>query len=221
MLTAIVLLLMGVGFYAGFREGIFTSLCMLVNSFLAGLIAFNFFEPLADLLEPILRGSVLADYEDFLALSLFFLVAFMLLRLLTNNLSNRLIDLRPQVQQFGGGGIGLLAGYLIGGFFLCALQTLPWHETFFNFEPRSEQESGLRAVWPPDRAWLSMMRFAGANCLAWTEIAPDAATRYDRFETFDRAGTFEVRYWRYRRYGDSRGPMRYEGELDDLLRGKK
>jgi uncharacterized membrane protein required for colicin V production len=221
MLTALVLILMGVGFYAGFREGVFTSFCMLVNAFLAGLVAFNFFEPIAAWLESVFRGSPLLGYEDFLALATLFVVTFMLLRLVTNNLSNRLIDLPARPQQFGGGGVGLLAGYWIGGFFLCSLQTLPWHESFLDFEPRTESESGLRAVWPPDRAWLSLMRFAGANCLAWSEIAADAATRYDRFETFDRAGTFELRYQRYRRYNDSRGPMRYEGELDDLLSGKK
>lgn len=221
MLSAVVAILILAAAYAGFREGLFTAFCMLVNGILAGLAAFNFYEPIADASEPLLKNTFLRGYEDFFALSLVYSLAFVLLRMATNNLANRFLDFPAKTQQLGGAALGVVTGYLVAGFFICVLQTLPWHENFLDFEPRSEGESALRSYWPPDRAWLSMMRFAGAHCLAWREIDPVAATRYDRFETFDRAGTFELRYQRYRRYGEGRGALPYRGELNDQLRAKK
>ena len=48
MLTALcVLIMLAVG-YAHLRDGTFTALCMLVNTVLAGLVAFWLFEPFAD-----------------------------------------------------------------------------------------------------------------------------------------------------------------------------
>src|SRR6266852_4062581 len=49
--------------YAYYREGLFTAFTMFCNVFLGGLIAFNFWEPLAALLEPILAGTFLRGYE--------------------------------------------------------------------------------------------------------------------------------------------------------------
>jgi len=206
--------------YAGFREGLFTGFCMLVNVLLAGLVAFTFFEPIADALEGVFKGSFLLGYEDFLALLAPYCLALVLLRIATNNLANRVFDMPGKVQQFGGGAFALLAGYFVAGFFICAMQTLPWHENFFGFEPRSENDSPLRSVFPPDRAWLSLMRYAGAHGLAGKEDNHDGATRYDRFPTFDRWGTFELRYQRYRRRGDQRPPVPYKNELDKEL-GRK
>ncbi|MFO0968081.1 MAG: CvpA family protein [Gemmataceae bacterium] len=221
MLTALVLIFMGSAAYAGFREGVFTSFCMLVNVFLAGLLAFNFFEPMSDALEGVFKGTDLLGYEDFLCLAAVFIVALILLRILANNFANRFIDFPAKAQQFGGGAVGLLTGYCLAGFFLCTLETLPWQESFLDFPTGTEAEASLRGVWPPDRAWLSLMRFAGAYSFSAKERDPLADSRYDRFETFDRWGTFELRYQRYRRYGEGRPPFPYQGELDDALGGKR
>jgi hypothetical protein len=39
-----------------------------------------------------------------------------------------------------------------------------------------------------------------------------------KYVTFDKYGTFEQRYARYRRYNDSRDASKYSGELDQELR---
>ena len=65
------------------------------------------------------------------------------------------------------------------------------------------------------------MRHAGANSFAWHEDEPDEAQRVDRFATFDRHGTFELRYQRYRRTREDRGAMPYLGEFDVELGKKK
>lgn len=207
--------------YVGFREGLFTAVCMLINVFVAGLVAFNFFEPAADALEGMLRNTFLLGYEDYLALIGLFSLCLILLRLVTNNLANRVVEFPSQPQQFGAAGVGLVAGYFVAGLFLCSLHTLPWHENFLGSEPRAENDPPYRTVFPPDRAWLTMMRYAGAYGLSWKEDHPQADSRYDRFKTFDRHGTFELRYFRYRRHGDQRAPIPYAGELEEELERKK
>lgn len=220
MVNFFALILMGVVAFAYFKEGLFTALTMLLNVLLAGFVAFNFFEPIADALETPLRGSFLGGLEDFLVLAFLFCVALGLLRLATNTLAHKQIEYPPIAQQFGGAAVGLFVGYLVSGFLIIAYTTIPWHETFLGFEPRGENEPGLRRVFPPDRVWLALMRHAGAVPLANRPLRPNDPSAYNRHATFDQAGTFELRYLRYRRYGDNRPPVPYGGELDPHLQRK-
>lgn len=216
MLTTIcVLMILAVG-YAHLRDGLFTALCNLVNALIAGVIAFGFFEPIADWLEGSLQGGAAAGYEDFSALIVLFVFSVIVLRAITNRLAPDMLDF-PANAQYGGAVLGLITGYFVTGFLLCAMQTLPWHESFLGFQPRVANDSGPRSIFPPDRVWLAMMRYAGAHALAWEEEQPKAESRYDRYRTFDRYGTFEQRYLRYRRFNDKRGPMIYEKELEREL----
>jgi hypothetical protein len=214
-----ILIMLGVG-YAYLREGVFTAFTMCCNVLIAGLVSFNFYEPLADLLDSSFESSFLHGYEDGLCMLALFCVTLGGLRTATNALANVQMSLPPLLQRGGGVLFGLLTGYLTVGFMLCALQTLPWHENFMFFDPSYENNVGLRRVLPPDRVWLAMMFRAGAYSFA-NEQDPQAKTDtiYDRFYTFDKYGTFEYRYARYRRYGDSREPIVYQHELDQELRG--
>jgi hypothetical protein len=218
MLTAFTVLIMLIVAYAQFREGLFTAFVMLINVILAGLFAFNLFEPLSDLVDPMIEGSFLDGYQDFFFLILLFTISLGFLRWATNSLSDYLIDFPPVAQQFGGSALGLLTGYLLSGFLVCALETLPWHQYFIDFFPRHDTEADLRRYFPPDRAWLSLMRHAGAYPFARGEDQPDAASYYESCPTFDREGTFELRYFRHRRYNDIEGPRPYLNELDSELK---
>ena len=64
------------------------------------------------------------------------------------------------------------------------------------------------------------MRHAGAYPLAWTEDNEDAESAFDRWATFDREGTYELRYARYRRFTEKRQPLTYQGEFERQL-GKR
>jgi hypothetical protein len=234
VLTFAIMLIVG---YAYFREGVFTAFTMCVNVFLAGLVAFNFFEPLASLLEPRLptynRSGLPSDpappffwgYEDALCLLLLFSLTLGILRLITNNLASFRMDYPVVIQEGGGVFFGLITGYLLCGFLSCTLQTLPWHKDFLSFESVGESSSAFRQLFPPDRVWLAMMRHAGAFPLANRE--DKAAQRmedpgwYDRYLTFDRYGTFEQRYLRYRRYDEKNTPRVYVGELDTEIYRQK
>jgi hypothetical protein len=200
MLAAVTIGVMLLVAYAYFHQGLFTAFTMCCNVLIAGLVAFNFWEPLAAAWEPHLAGTILAGFEDAICLVLLFCVALGLLRLAINHLNPTVIDYPPLFQQIGAGLLGLATGYLVCGFLVCVLQTLPWHENFMFFQGESSgKEPALRRFLPPDRVWLSLMQQAGAG-------------------TFDEYDTFELRYQRYRRYGDRRTPQKYRGELDREIR---
>ena len=220
MLVLLTILIMLSVAYAQCREGLFTSATLAVNVVLAGIVTFHFWEPLADELGGVLAGGILEGYEDALVLTLLFSCTLFLLRKAVGKLVPQGIYFPGYEQQVGGGLFGLATGYLVAGFLLCVLQTLPWHENFLEFTPKSDGEAALRRYLPPDRVWLGLMRHAGALPLAWKVEKEDADSPFDRYRTFDSAETFELRYLRYRRYGDKREPLKYDGELDrELHRG--
>jgi hypothetical protein len=210
--------------YAYSVEGLFTAALMCVNVFIAGLVAFNFWEPLAAALEGPLADTFLAGYEDMLVLVALFGVTLGLLRTVTNAAVNMQIRFPPIVQQLGGLVFGVLTGYLVAGFFLCAIQTLPWHEDFMGFDARCQPGSAgsMRQYLPPDRVWLALMSRAGAYALNRGEEDfrhVNASSYYDRYHTFDKYGSFELRYARYRRYPEGRDPLIYSGEFAGELAG--
>jgi hypothetical protein len=210
--------------YAYLREGIFTGFCMLFNTFLAGLVAFNFWEPLADLMDAPLADSFLHGYEDLICLIGLFCVTLGVLRTVTNAVAPLELKFPSLLRQLGGFIFGVANGYLVAGFFLCVLQTLPWHENFMFFPAPGkdvEARAGLSRVLPSDLAWLALMHKAGAYAFANNEDPdPNIAEQgspYAKYVTFDKYGNFELRYARYRRYNDNREALQYQGEFDQQL----
>lgn len=202
MLTAYTLIVMFIVAYALMVEGWFGAFCMFVNVLIAGLVAFNFWEPAADYLEPMFFGTFLQGFEDALCLTLIFWLALMLLRVASNQFAPAEIEVHPAVQRGAGAFFGMLTGYLVSGFLLCVFQTLPWGVHFLSFDPEYQPEQVTRSYIPADRVWLSLMHRAGSYGFASGE------------ETFDPHGTFELRYARYRRV-DTSHPLQYYGEFDN------
>ncbi len=220
MLIAYCLLVMLIVGFAMFREGLFTAVLTTVNVVLAGLLTFEFWEPLADLLDEQFRGGTLAGLEDVLVMVSLFAVFLIALRWATNALSCSAIDFEPNLDHWGGAAVGAFAGYLLAGFLICAMETLPWKADFLGFAPRNakdEADDPGRRYFPPDRVWLALMHRAGTNALSWKAANSEGNAFSDRYRTFDPDGTFEQRYLRYRRYGLQEGryvpPLIPQGEL--------
>jgi hypothetical protein len=202
-----VLIMAGVT-YAFWREGPLTAFAMCVNILLAGVLAFNFYEPIADLLDPAFADlSAARGIEDGLALMLVFLPSLMVLRLLTNSLAKTHMEYPPLLHRGGSVVCGLVAGYLLSGFLLCVIMTLPLQRDFLGFDRYKPGESpALRKFMPPDLVWLAMMhRLSGAG-LSGGE------------DRFDSHCNYEVRYERYHRFTlDKDGNevrLPYRGEME-------
>ncbi len=204
MPAVLTLILMIAVAYSFVKEGVFTAFCMLVNVLVSGLVAFNWYEPVASFLEPMFPEG-LGGYVDAVSLLALFAGMLALLRSALNSLVNSEITYHPLLFQIGAGFFGLVTGYLLAGFLFCLFQTLPWHENFMNFDPKvldpADPNAALRRVLPPDRVWLAMMQRA-------SKCAFSAGG-----EAFDKDSSFEFRYARYRRYNDTREAMTYYGEL--------
>jgi hypothetical protein len=211
LLIFLTLVLMVAVGYCYLREGVLTSFTMLCNVFVAGLVAFNFWEPVANLLEPLFPEwsgpgfpPFFWGYEDAFALMFIFCLTLGLLRLTTNNLAHTEVEYTLWLQRPGAVAVGVVTGYLVSGFLLCVIQTLPWSQHFMGFESASEKRNGALLIMPPDRVWLALMHRAGAYPFADSDSPAD---------TFDANGSFEFRYQRYRRYNPDTGkPMPYYRE---------
>jgi hypothetical protein len=204
-LTVLIMIIVG---YVYVNEGVFTAFLMCINVLVAGLFAFSFWESLAGAVEGVFAGSILQGYEDAICLIFLFCVALGAVRWATNTLANTEIEFPPLLLRGGSVAFGLVTGYLLAGFLVCVLQTLPWDEHFMGFELMVDpnQPGGMvRRVLPADHVWLAMMHRAGLHAFSW---GPDA---HGQVESFDRNGTFELRYARYRRYTDNREPLPYDG----------
>ncbi len=223
IMTTALLIMLGTA-YAQYRNGLFSSFAMLIMVLISGLVAFGFFEPLADLLDPVFQNNALSGCEDMIVMVLLFAATLFVLRLATTYLNTEMIDEHGHLQHLGAMAVGLLTGYFLAGFLICAMQTLPLDVDFLGFEPREANEVNdrpYRPFYPPDRVWLSMMRQASAGSFSWKdERDPKTEAAVDRYVTFDREGTFELRYMRYRRNTETRPALPYFGELDREL-GRK
>src|SRR5262245_27755566 len=114
MIAGLTVLVMLIVAYSHFREGLFTAACHLVNVLLAGVIAFNFWPPIATTLEDTFSGTALAGYEDAFVMSALFAASLAILRALTNHLANREMEYHPAA-RIGGAVLGLITGYFVAG----------------------------------------------------------------------------------------------------------
>jgi hypothetical protein len=95
-----------------------------------------------------------------------------------------------------------MTGYLVAGFLVCVLQTLPLQQNFLTFELDDSGKAGpIRRVLPPDMVWLAMMH----------KVSEEKRLGG---EQFDKNCSFELRYYRYRRFDEGGKPLPYRGEME-------
>jgi hypothetical protein len=209
ILGLLTVLIMGGAAYAFWREGPLTAFVMCVNVLVAGVLAFDFWEPLADQLDPYFVGTFAEGTEDAISLMLIFLPVLGLLRWLTNTLAATHMEYHPILYRAGAVFFGALAGYLLCGFLVCMIQTLPLQRDFLTFNIYEQGKAHpLRKYLPPDLVWLAMMHRLSGGGLNWGEDDQGFPLR------FDRKGSFELRYSRYRRFDESGKALDYSGEIE-------
>jgi hypothetical protein len=163
------------------RMGLIRAVALLFNVILAGLLAFNFWEPLATALGRTWPG--VDPYADALCLVILIALTFAMLKLLTERVLPRVVQF-PRIVQTGGSIlIAMIAGHILAGMILCVAQTLPLPRQLLG-RPLDRDASPLR----PDLVWLGIVHRATGQIL-------------DRLDErwFDGDGSFVHRYARYRR----------------------
>ena len=147
------LIVIGVIVWCVASEGLWgaahTFLCVL----LSGLLAMNFFEPLAGFLDGILGGA--KGYSDIVALIGLFTGFIFALRMGTEQLSPTFIQLPPALDQGGRWLFSVLTGYVTMAVLLTSLHTAPLPREFMGFKPEQRAFFGLA----PDRQWLGFTQY--------------------------------------------------------------
>jgi hypothetical protein len=168
-----------------YAEGLWSNAVKLINIITAALLAVNFFEPVAKLLD---------DWQpsytyvwDFLALWGLFGLFLLIFRELTDRVSKVQVRFLKIVDRIGSGVCSLWIGWVMVCFAMMSLHTAPLSRTFLfeGFKPEERMMMGLA----PDRQWLGFVQQMSMKTFCCT--APiDDANKY----VFDPNGEFMLKY---------------------------
>lgn len=147
-------------------EGIWGSALTFLSVIFAGLIAMNFFEPLAGFLDnqvPSWRNRF-----DFIALIGIFAISVSILRELAARVAPVSIEVHPLFYQIGRWAFSVVAGYVTVAILLTAIHTinLPYR-AFLGFKPAGDNLLGITA---PDRQWLAFTQHVSENLFPRSQI---------------------------------------------------
>lgn len=201
MFLSIVLILVFVSVFASvMNSGLWSNTITLINVLLSGLIATNYFEPVADYLQ---RTEPSFQYVwDFVAIWVLFALAMVILRAVTDAISQVKVRFFMPVERAGGIIMAIWVSWIAVCFTTATLHTAPLARHFlggaFQPEPDSRMFFGLQ----PDRVWLGWMHRESAGTLS----------RFGGVRAFDSKGDFIVRY------SNRRGT--FENQMTLLVDGK-
>jgi len=177
ILTLILLAVFVTVMAALWKEGIWSSLVMLLNVVLAATVATAWYEKLVAVLEP--RLPSFTYLLDFVALWGLFCLLLLGLREATDRISRTRVKLRRPVELFGGPLVAALVGWVMICFTAATLHTAPVPRDVVQPTPEARMFFGLA----PDRKWLAWVR--GAT-LTGPFAVPGSA--------FDKDADFIIRY---------------------------
>lgn len=151
MIDIIILIVLGLVTWCVAAEGFIgaTQICIIV--IISGLLAMNFFEPLAVMLQ---NGPV-GNWADVLALVGLFAAFVFGMRLLTERIAPGFPDASKLAYEGGRWFAAFLTGYVTCGFLLTALHTAPLPREFAGFTPERANFFGMA----PDRQWLGFTQY--------------------------------------------------------------
>jgi hypothetical protein len=173
-----------------------TFLCVLFS----GVLAMNFFEPVANLLDGM--GSAVEDYSDLVALVGLFALFTFLARLATDNISPTDIEMDARVYNVARWLFGLATGYTTMAILLTALHTAPLPRSFVGFSPERANFFDTAA---PDRQWLGFTQHVSEKVLRTGRVFDGPM--------FEMPGT-DQKYW-------PSFPIRYATRRQDRASGRK
>jgi hypothetical protein len=155
------LVVLGVCTWCLANEGVWTAGVTFVCVVLSGLLAMNFFEPLALLLEGFLPPDH-ANKADMIALGGIFIAAQFALRIAAEKMVPTFVPV-PNLLEAGGRWVFAAAsGYVVMAFLLTAVHTSTLPREFLDFRPERKMVFGLA----PDRQWLGFTQRVSEHALA-------------------------------------------------------
>jgi hypothetical protein len=201
MITLILLLVFLLVVAASWFMGLWTNLVTLTVLLLSGLIATNYFEPLAAYLDkPIVGGPAaigsLATYTYLIDLITFwgiFLVALLVLRGFTDFMSRHRVKFNIWVEMIGRSLTAIWIGWVFVMICAFSVQIAPLPASVVQSTPDSGMFLGLA----PDRMWIGLMQSRSRGALSrgrFSEAARHADDAEGNYEPFDSRADLVYRY---------------------------
>jgi len=172
----------------------------------AGILAMNFFEPLAGFLTTNLMGDYAWQHRwDVIALLGLFALFVSLFRVMGEALLPTYADVNALVYELARWGFGLASGYVVMAIVLTSLHTAPLPREFLGF---TAERQNFLSITAPDRQWLG-----------WTQYVSETSFRRRGGVVFD--GPYapknplnptDFHYW-------SSFPIRYAARRDQYYGG--
>lgn len=134
---------------------------ILITVLLSGLLAMNFFEPLAEMLQRMIAATgFLASIWDVFALVGLFGGFVFLFRTLGEKLAPTEAEMQPMVYEFGRWTCAALTGYVTMAFLAAAIHTAPLPRDFWGyFPPEVGRRTGPVTSFAPDYQWLGFTQY--------------------------------------------------------------
>jgi hypothetical protein len=215
MLTGFLFLVMLICIAFLWNEGLWGNAITLINVVLAAMIATNYFEPLASLIEGLDDSMASFTYMwDFLSIWMIFVLTFGIMRAVTDKLSKTKVKFKGVVEYAGRSILAIVVGYVFMSFTCMTLHLAPLAERPFRgaFHNTTKAEGltmgtvyGVDKTLPshflflaPDRQWLA---FVQSRSWAPNEDAggSGALSRWWGKRTFDPKSEFVFKYGARRR----------------------
>ncbi|MGW8256238.1 MAG: CvpA family protein [Thermoguttaceae bacterium] len=164
-------------------EGMWSNAIRFINTVTAGLLAMNFFEPLAKWLEQ--TEPAYASLWDFVSLWGLFIVFSLIFRILTDRISKVKVRFSDRVDRIGSGVFALWVAWVFVCFAMVTMHTAPLARNCLRdgFQPEERMFLGLA----PDRQWLAFTQKMS--------LGPyDHTNRSGQKTVFDPHGEFMLKY---------------------------
>ena len=199
MLNLVLFLIFVICVAALWFHGLWSNAITLLNMLLAMMLAFNYFEPVANMLERTERSYTYL--WDFLALWGLFAISFGVLRALTDVLSRKRVAFDFWVETVGRSVLAVWIAWLFIGFICATMHTAPLgpHPLGFQPTPTAGEFLGLA----PGRYWLAFMQSRSRGALSRPEsdpakLSPMEQDKNLKVRIFDPESKFILKYYQRR-----------------------
>ncbi|WP_299469401.1 CvpA family protein [uncultured Gimesia sp.] len=163
MIDILLLAILGIVTWCVASEGAWGAGFIFVSVLLAGLLAMNYFEPLATFLANNISSSGAWQRRwDSIALVGLFIAFIFLFREITVRIAPTYMQVHPLVHEIARWSFAALTGYIAMAFLLTALHTAPLPREFAGFTPERNNLFGAAA---PDRQWLGFTQYVSEKSM--------------------------------------------------------
>lgn len=183
-LTICAIIILAVCLAMTWTEGLWTNTLSCINVFFAAMIATNYYELAANLMDE--TWGSLTYWWDFLSLWALFCFSFLVLRTFTDTFSKTRIRFKLPIDKIGGAIAGLCTGCAVVMFFAFTIHTAPLVRSPFGGAFQKEPTS-TNLIVGPDRLWMGFMQSRSKGAMATSTEEADK-------KIFDENSEFILKY---------------------------